>query len=233
MLKLKTNQKRIHLIVVHKKWLTPSLLNGLMIAFGIHLFAFFLFHVELFTWIEFPPSLATIEVVGDFGVNQEGVVFADDQTKAWNEQRIKPPAKSSIIPPKAPYTLSEFPMEIALLSEPLPHLSFNGDLIDYDLSHLNEFSGIPFEIKFAGDLAFRKMMYQPKITLPQIETPLKLLLDVKLDEKTGKLFWLNWINRSGLALVDQTIEKWLTQLEIESNPNQFISSGLIEIYVNS
>lgn len=234
MLKLKKKSQKgpVHVIIDHKNGITPFLLYALGIALALHITAAFMFHVELFKFIDMPP-LQTIEVSGDLGM-AEGTVTADEKSRLRMISKAPEPQPSMIAPPPPPFSILDLPLDSFsdAYSMSLPLLRLDGQL-----DHINLDGGLPsaaLSVALTGGLSSREIVQQPPLPiLAEVKTPLKAVVQVQMQEKTGKIFWINWLTRTGIAAVDKALEKWILDLQIASMPEAFTLSGEIEIALNN
>lgn len=233
MLRLEREKKRSILLTVRtrKHWLSRELLIALSIASTIHLLPLALFQIDKtdieYDWVSAPIQLETEE---------QSLMQQELEAYAYL------PAKLRLICP--PVALSNpQPMSLSAFSTiaNLPDLSFPTsatrcfETIEEDWDYLwmpkSKKPDSPIEISFSGELADLTVhsSIQPKV-YPQIPTDTVIHYFVKVEGKTGKIFWLDR-KGSGINEPLETVAKEiLKNIAFDTSKERFIYTGEIALH---
>lgn len=206
--------------------LNRAFLTALAFALSIHLLAFFLFHIKLFQISPstiFPPVQLLME-------QHTSTSAISTEEEALPSNIIAPPP--SLIPtyPSLPFITSYegwSTLTYPTAENSIEPLALYHEAIPFESTYY------PLKMQISGDLSDMKLIDNdhPELLEPQIKreplTATVIDYEVRLDAKTGRLFWYELksaiLNRKATELA----EKVLLGLQFERDPQQLFLSGEI------
>lgn len=245
MLKLERKSKSRDVSVSIKEYgrlFTPSFLRALAIAFAIHFFGIILFQVSPFKIVHvetiFPPTQVKI----DFLPLIDSGVLAELENEPTTMPQIPEPAMSRPqihgMPHVKPIRTIAHPKLTRVSSYPFEKLEGKYYYTDFiDLGPSKQHKTMPLNIRLFGELS--KMTYTLD-GFDEKEYALKnrqrnelrrqiVSYRVKVENKTGKIFWYEQINSPERKKTSKIAKKILTSLQFEKNQHGFTSEGDVEI----
>jgi hypothetical protein len=191
--------------------LTWDFAFALCIALGLHLSAFFLFSIDLGSFLNIPETPTTILVVSD-----PSSVITDAM-----DQEEKPLHFPSFLVIKREKTPALPNLESEDLPKAIPK--------SFDLSHL-EFN----QLKGPGTSRFSLSRGNTFAKEPEKLTSKKCckgILEFKALPKTGEIFWVHWIEPTGDTKLDHHIVENLKNARLA--PSSASAQGIIEVEFHS
>lgn len=221
--------------------LTPNFLRALALAIGVHLLWLVIFQVKPFRirYAEtvFPPTQVNV----DFAQGQDGTALAQLEGESLTSQPfLEPELSSPELPQMQQATLKRdlaYPKSTLFPDDPFSLIEERINTYDL-LSFSSSSSSIgksPIIVKVSGELATRKLLnkeWNIQELLTRYSDGKKQIVaayHVKVEEKTGKIFWhvlSEPLEKKKLGEIGETV---LDQIQFQPNPQGFISSGTVEI----
>lgn len=230
MLKLEINSKTHDISVrLHQEEasLNSIFLTALGIAISIHLIAFFMFHIELF---KIAPTTFFVPVDVQMIQNSSTALVNNTNIDALLDGIVPPPPKIIASFPDIP--LVTWGEELTPFNSPIMPLADNS----FYLLHQSS----PFLLVFpsariylSGKLSSKKIIYADNDILERFfikHGPLastRVHYFVRLNEKTGQIFWYERQSSSFNEEINQLAEKILVSLQFELDPKRIDVSGEI------
>jgi len=216
-----------------ERFLNPVFCTAFGIALFMHLFAVAIFHIQPFLpeslWV-FPSVRVQSEPMISISLDN-GMVFADVEQNKILTPSFQPPPPSKFEMPPIPEMSSE--RYLGLLDEikTPPEPSFFPELIH--LSPQFSFHCNSFKIGVSGRLAEKELIQQPQPDKMSLKSPClekySAHYAVKVDESTGKIFWMKKVESTKRPELDQKAEAILASLAFKPDPKQYETGGEVEI----
>lgn len=221
------------------RFFNPVFCTALGIALFMHLFAFVVFHVHAFKiesqWV-FPPIRVQSELSAGPKVS-DGFVLAEIEDNKLLTPSFQPPPFSAPTMPSISEVVFKGHLEdfnevtvqsnlFLALEQQIHPLKHSTPEFSYSLDS--------FKLELSGRLGEKKLIQQPPVERMVFKTKrlgeYKARYIVKIDEMTGKIFWMKNINTSKrLNEMDRKAEMLLAQLYFEHDPNLIETEGEVDI----
>lgn len=238
MLKLEKPAASDHAYVTlreNTRMFTPTFVRALGWAFCFHLGGLILFHVQPFriaqTNTQYPPVQVKIEMA-----LPDSAIYADLEVKDVRRAMLPEPAVPIPLIPRlslqSPSLAEVFPAEKSFPST-LIAMEDPGELVSgwITLDPIPVLNEKTPQVRFLGPLANRSPILE---TLPNLVPPKKKSISqrgvysVKIDDRTGVIFWYSNFSGDHLA---QAAEEILQSLRFEPLEGGFVTEGQIELFL--
>ncbi|NGX41812.1 MAG: hypothetical protein K940chlam7_00086 [Chlamydiae bacterium] len=221
---------------------TPTFLRALAIAVGIHLMGYLIFHVKPFNVGSFETIFPPVQVNIDMQQMLNGGVLANLEGEGQSTAAILEP-KSSVptIPllstPEMKRELA-YPREKTVKRNPFQHMEENLDYLTLEnLSPPQPKKGRRIKVSAFGNLSNKEIVAEGwegkklfrRHAFEERNTQYLATYDVKVEDRTGKIFWHQQHEPLEKKKLNVLAEKVLENLLFDRDPNGFISEGQIEI----
>lgn len=217
----------------HTRMFTPTFLRALSLACCFHLTGFVLFHVQPFriaqTSTQFPPVQVNIEMTPPNSAIYANVEVESSCRRTLPEPVLpKPfiprlslnsPSRAEVLPSEKP-----FPMTPIIFEEPDALID---EWIAFDPAPSSKIKAP--QIRLLGALSNRLPILNtlPVSTFPLKKSSLKrLTYSVKIDDRTGTIFWYSAQSENGFT---DEAEAILKSIRFEPLANGFVTEGQIEL----
>jgi hypothetical protein len=220
------------------RMLTPTFIRALIFALALHLSALILFHVQPFRLKYNSPQYPPIQVNIELAL-PENAIFADlEQRKLHRFPIPEPPLAPSVIPHygiKMEDRVQAVPKNMKIRNTILP-IETEGDL-----SHLFvtldpgkhavcrtpviQISGPLASLPIVADSLPAQSIHAKKHSL------VRLQYSVKVDSRTGKIFWYAPNTQTDGKKIQKTAEDILERIQFNPAPSEFVTQGEIELYL--
>lgn len=229
----KSGEVHVHLRT-RERFFNPVFCTALGIAVILHLVGILFFHVKPFK-IESQWVIPAVKVNSEIGVKvDEGdayVLAQIEEGKLLTPNSKAPPRSHSALPDLSevyvilPRTLPEEAKEVA----PSPPKTLQLKSIPLDFS----FTYDSFEMAISGRLGERELLKQmgPDEKMSSVASlhRIRSRYLVRIDERTGTIFWSKRIESTKQFDLDQKAERILASLQFRRDPTAFDTEGEIEI----
>lgn len=224
MLKLERHAKENKIAINIRKRsriLSREMAAALLIGLGIHFLFAFLFHIELGSISLSPPDQPLFQVSSSIGMHG---VTVDKQVAAETRPvphylALKHPTFPEPVYSEVP-SISQIPYPTA---KSIPRLDFDSTHIDLEPS-----GPCVGKIILPPELRLKK---GAEIVL-ESKKPCAAALFVRVDTKSGHVFWIDWEKRTGEAALDQKIERVMKELLLSVASGSLIGAGKIGVEFN-
>lgn len=219
MLRLEKGSKKLDITLRQRERIfTRPLLQALGIALGLHLAALILFPIALTRFSgsqQVHPPVSVAAILPSFsGVSTE---IAEEEIPSRYLS-----APKSRMPPLP--VASSLPLDMPELraSQDMP-LDFLNDFLDHQ-PHFSE----PLTVRISGPLALRQRVFTAPKPLNTTHMG-RVVFQVQLENRSGKIFWLERKEAHANEKVNQLAEKLIQELLFEPNQEAFVTEGEVEI----
>ncbi len=189
---------------------------ALGIAAGLHLLGLIIFTVHMGIYSGSTTVLSPIMVMTEpLELEKNSLIIADVYSNPISKRQIPPPPK----------IVHETPTSQKFFLGNVESAQFKNRLPDWPTE---PHSTPSITVSPSGSLAGRALKVVPK--LPKIKTfgDFEVVHQVRMDEKSGEIFWFKLQKSSGRSAIDQMAEKLLKNIRFETQGNNGITSGTIE-----
>lgn len=215
-------ENKIELTYKIQKIVSTDFLIALLIALLLHGFAFLIFNIKDI------GLLPHHSLMVNMNVETEPIKFNEVYSVAKNEELVGflPEPVYAALP-----ALDEMPFqpitdkwEFSAISMTPPN--YFSDAVFYEKPLLEKKN---FEVHFAHELRYRTFMDLPKETLDWQGGKAYARFRIQVDDRSGKIFWIEAAELSGYAKLDAYALSVLQDLRFEAI-DSFITAGEVEFY---
>lgn len=236
MLKLEKVSKTLEINITMRQrehFLNRAFFKALGIALGLHLLAVVLFHIQPFvisgSGIVFPPVL----VDSDLNLVQEGTVLAQIDTDEAFPRHIKEPKGLRFAFPEYPEVdLKQYQIQYDPHSNPHVFAPFedSAQILYTRLLDHRPREGEKVKVEISGSLINLKLEDDgiDQAEFGKTRTG-RGRYQVRVEHRTGKIFWYDPIEAIGHEETDALAEKILRGMRFASDEFYFVTGGEIEI----
>ena len=244
MLKLERHSRlgSVDVLLRHREsLLTPRFLLALSLALFIHLTGLLLFQIKPYFVRDIARLYPPVEISIDFVKGEEGRVEAQISGDKKSFYFFDLPTSAPTFP-LLPLTVSKELLtyqDIPLKKDPFAKLT--GELVDDELFHLDKLSpsarpAHPIDIRISGSLSRLKVIDEgwsgrdfPGIGFGKRAKNHHTVFEVKVDDRTGHIFWHELQNTLKKTALVAYADKILNRMRFEKDPRGFITEGQVEI----
>lgn len=232
MLKLE-KRKRSQEVTVRLRDKDPTFDRPFLIAFGIamglHMFGFLLFHVSPFKVDNTNTIFAPILVNIDFDSEKE-MITTETESDRLRKRHLSEPKTSELSLPEFKTTVPDH--DIVLLRPKSVRenpFTFLEKKFRINPIYSPDISAPSMEILVSGDLAERKIVEGDLYDSTEVNSEDRehIVYQVQVEGKSGEIFWFE--AKGGDPKLTSFAEDLLGMIRFESDPQQFVISGEIEI----
>ncbi|HEY4832521.1 MAG TPA: hypothetical protein VIH61_08195 [Waddliaceae bacterium] len=221
--------------------LTPRFLFALCLAVFIHLIGFLLFQIKPYFVRDAARVYPPVEIVIDFGIGEERMVEAQISGEKKLLYSFELPNSVPTFP-LLPLTVTKellYHQNVPLKNDPFAKLT--EELIDDEFFRLdkivsNSHPPHPVDIHISGNLSRLKIIDEgwlgsdfPGIGFGKKAKNYHAVCDVKVDDRTGRIFWQEHRNPLKKTTLIAYADEILSRMKFEKNPHGFITEGQVEI----
>ncbi|MEI8366327.1 MAG: hypothetical protein WCF65_07900 [Parachlamydiaceae bacterium] len=241
MLKLerKSRDGQVNLLMCTRERLfTRSLIIAFALALGLHSLFIILFHVSPFKIRVIETLFPPIGVEAYPSINVDGsAVVAEVTTRPLSIQGIPIPERSQPVAAVHP-----------LYSMTRPRVYGPGkDSADYPFSRMEKEAyfpdlvvtrkknRVPVAIVVSGELAGRGVIADVadgSLQTVAVSSELRVIYDVRVDGRSGKVFWFEPIQRANVPSIDRAAESMLRRMAFTKGTDTQVTDGTIEFHFN-
>ncbi len=244
MLKLEKVSKSLELSITFRKqarFFNRTLIQALALAIGLHLLAFFLFHVSAFKVLGSHVHIPPVNVETDIFINSDPIVTAQIAQDETHYKFVKEPRSSS---PAIPSVIIHSPLPAPVLTEkavfrkPFEEIK-SADLYPIDFLTFSSPNSVkePIQVYAFGLLAHRISLENSLIDnalndLKKVGHPLSFRASfaVKVDDQTGSIFWYESKHQEKSQEMELLAEQVLKSIHFTPYADSFVSAGDLEIH---
>lgn len=224
----------------------PFFFKALCISLGLHLLSMIVFYIpphEIKS--QKTPNVIMVSSYYNFGKELTAQNHAKTQlsTEYYNSKPAMPPQLIAFQPTLPPLFNKE--NELSFL-DPID-LTKDSDVNALNLNDLN-LNAIssnfgesflkhkPLQIHFSGELAKKSLLNSEILNVCNLEISsmhplieMQIVYSVQLEEKTGKIFYINVEKSSGFNVIDYLGEQIIKKMQFNETLDGFITTGYIEM----
>ncbi len=228
MLKIEKISRNQQITIGFKKknsFFNKALLEACFLAVILHLAGFLIFHIGPFKIMNsqiLPPALVETDIF-----EEASTIAKIDPEKRLSRFPFAPTLKGPEFPAMPDLNLTDFMVlsqEINFLDNPFLNM-------ENDLQHAHFFSkknkNKPIKVVLSGDLANKK--YEGDLSCLDSFKKIYGLYKVKVENKTGRIFWIEPMTAFLDEKQNEAIKKFLKEIRFEKIDHGFLTSGEIEI----
>lgn len=196
---------------------TPEFSIALGSAIGLHLLGLLLFTVHTTFYAGSNQILSPVLVLTEpLEFEKDSLIIADPFLDPIHKKSVpEPPSQNFSRPSKT---------EEIFISKEEGKIS-GSRLPDWPVSHT---SYPAYSMTATGSLAGKRLLVEPKLPKTKTIGDFTVIHQVRLDERSGKVFWYKLQKSSGKTSIDQIAEKMLKATVFAPKGTDEISSGAIE-----
>lgn len=211
-----------------------TFLTAFALAVSLHLGGLLLFRIAPIKLSWNSHSTAPAIVQAEFST--DGIAIALSDNEDLPERYVPPPALTVMGLPTLPTRKYVVPFDMYSINDDShPFAELELALLEPWRESPPPLPKEPLTLQFSGPLAGRVPLHHPaKDWVPPAARSLKgayrVVIDVKVDEQTGQIFWHNILTSSGVVLLDREALAVLKDMRLSPGPQDaFVTDGFVEL----